>query len=458
MKKGLTIFILSFIIYFVLTPILPLRNWDEAWYAEIIKNMVGGQHSLLVPFWQGQYYFDKPPLYFWLSLPLVKTFGLEEWTVRLVSVIAASFCSVLIYQLANRLFKGYKNIGFYSVLLFMTFGQVYVRFSHGNIDSLLIALFLATYYFWLKGGKSYWLSGLCLGLGFLVKGWTLGLFPLFVIALHSWLKDRQLMPKGLIYIIVGAILSSVWWYIAGCLTFGSDFYNWYIFTPAEGSLSLNSFTFEPFKYLLRDLGIWLLLPFMFVLRYPKKVLDNLKDLLPFAICTVIFLLGLSFAKEKLDWHNLPVYPLVAFALATKISLFKETYKRTTPILVGLFVIAQIIVIYNIENIYPDRSRVGAELGYMMTVVKTSNDIVILDDHDFTSFLYYSNVGKVYVVSQEGGKPGEYWTLKYSDLEKFIASHQNVVVISKDINSIYQRSYEGRPLASGYGYTFTKFNE
>ena len=56
-----------------------VRNWDEAWYAEIIKNMAVKDYGWLMPWWNGRYYFDHPPLYFWLSGVVVKLFGLGEW-------------------------------------------------------------------------------------------------------------------------------------------------------------------------------------------------------------------------------------------------------------------------------------------------------------------------------------------------------------------------------------------
>src|SRR3989344_7929157 len=65
-----------------------VRNWDEAWYAEIIKNMAVKDYGWLMPWWNGRYYFDHPPLYFWLSGVVVKLFGLGEWQGRIVGILA----------------------------------------------------------------------------------------------------------------------------------------------------------------------------------------------------------------------------------------------------------------------------------------------------------------------------------------------------------------------------------
>src|SRR4030067_2445889 len=96
MQNFLMILVSSSAIFFRTIDRFPLRNWDEVWYAEEIKNMATGSYSLLATFWNGHYYFDKPPLYFWLSLPIVEFFGLGQWQVRLVTVLSAIFASILV--------------------------------------------------------------------------------------------------------------------------------------------------------------------------------------------------------------------------------------------------------------------------------------------------------------------------------------------------------------------------
>lgn len=451
------IFFSSFFIFFIGTLFEPLRNWDEAWYAEIIKNMASGDYSLLVPFWNGQYYFDKPPLYFWLSFPVVKLFGLGEWQIRLVSVISSACSVLLVYLISSRLFS--KVSGFISVLVFLSLGQIYVRFSHGNLDALLITLFLATYYFWLKCERNArWalLSGITLGLGFLVKGWTLGLFPLFVIGIHSLLCERKIIPRNLLYIIVGAILSSGWWYILGTIYFGMEFFNWYVLTLAEGNFKGISFSLQPLIFLLRDLGVW----FFVILFYLFHCINTLKwgRTFIFLFTTILIsVLVFGMTHETPDWHNLPIYPFVAIIVGWFIYNLYEKFGNKTLYVVCCMLFVQIFIVYKIESIYPDRSRIGADLGYMMTVVKNPEEKVVLDDRDFTSFLYYSNIEKVYVVSQEGGEPGEFWTLKYSDLPEFIKSQKSVVLISKNPKEIYSETDKGLWIAGGLGYDFTRFS-
>lgn len=44
---GIVILTASSAIFFTNINNFPLRNWDEAWYAEIIKNMASGHYNFL---------------------------------------------------------------------------------------------------------------------------------------------------------------------------------------------------------------------------------------------------------------------------------------------------------------------------------------------------------------------------------------------------------------------------
>ena len=147
---GVAIFILlsSVFVFFSKIASFPLRNWDEAWYAEIIKNMAVNKTSFLMSFWNGRYYFDKPPFYYWLTYPIIKFFGLGELQVRIVSLISFIVSLVLIYLTGKKLFN--KKIAILATISFLTFGQVIERFSKGNLDALMIVLTLTSFYTYIK--------------------------------------------------------------------------------------------------------------------------------------------------------------------------------------------------------------------------------------------------------------------------------------------------------------------
>ena len=93
----------SVLTFFRQIDVFPLRNWDEAWYAEIIKNMASGKYGFIMPYWNGKYYFDHAPLYFWLSSPFFKFFGPGEWQARIISALASVFVVFFIFLIGKKL-------------------------------------------------------------------------------------------------------------------------------------------------------------------------------------------------------------------------------------------------------------------------------------------------------------------------------------------------------------------
>lgn len=461
MLKNLLVLTISTFVFFFNINSFPLRNWDEAWYAEIIKNMASGKYSPLFPFWNGQYYFDKPPFYFWLSLPFFKVFGPGEWEARIISVAASIGVTFLVYLVAKKLFN--SATGIFSSLIFVTLGQVYVRFSHGNLDALLVFLFLISFYFYLlsETKKTFSiLTGISLGLGFLAKGWLLGLFPLFVIFIYSLFKERR-PPRNLGIVLPFIFLSSAWWYFLGYREFGKPFLDWYLLTVAEGDFSqpFPSFSFGYFKYFVRDLGVWIIPVLMYVFLIGKIQVLNWRNIFPLIFSSFSFIFIISSLSEKPDWHILPAYPFVAITAGYLVRKILEKYSFKILFLIVPLIVIQLFIVYKIENIYPDRSSVGARLGMYARNILGGQDTIILDDRDFTAFLYYSNLQKVYVVRDEGPTDKrDWWILKYEDLPNFIKTKDHVVIVSRNIERLSVDSSKKEILGSWAGYQFVKIQK
>src|SRR3972149_41268 len=317
MLGSLIILASSAVIFFRTIDRFPLRNWDEAWYAEGIKKLVRGSYSLLATFWNGQYYFDKPPLYFWLSLPIVKFLGVGEWQVRLISILSAILASLLVYLIGKKLFN--RTVGLIAFIVFVSLGQVVIRFAHGNLDALLVFLLLASFYCYLLSLKKRVFAVVCgitLGLGFLVKGWFVGLYPVLIITLYLLFTQKKL-PRNLLLIITFTLISSSWYFILGAVKFGEPFSNWYFLNPAGGLLKspFSSFSLRYFGDLIRDIGFWWIGVVIFALNFRKIAQMEKKILIALFASILIFIFPLNFLSEKLGWHNLPAYPLVAITCA-----------------------------------------------------------------------------------------------------------------------------------------------
>ena len=78
-STGLAILLASL----VLVPLLGhklLTDWDEGIYAEVSREML--TRGWLVPHWNGQVWFEKPPLMLWVTAALFRVFGVTEFCAR----------------------------------------------------------------------------------------------------------------------------------------------------------------------------------------------------------------------------------------------------------------------------------------------------------------------------------------------------------------------------------------
>lgn len=452
---GLLIVIVSTIAFALPINGFPLRNWDEAWYAEIIKNMASGKYNLLVPFWNGQYYFDKPPLYFWLSLPIFKLFGPGEWQARAISVIASAFSVFLVYLIGKRIFN-FKT-GLLSSLFFVTLGQVYVRFSHGNLDALLVALSLGSFYFFLLSSQKsivMVLSGICLGFAYLAKGWFLGIYPLGIMVLYSLFVDQK-MFRNLVVVFVLSIILSGWYFVLGNSQFGKVFVGWYILNPTSGQVKFSTISFSQdyISFFRRDIGLWFIPLVLYLIKVKGEIFAK-KEILTLGISVGIYVLSLGFLSEKQDWYLLPVYPYLAILIG-----FAAAQIMTKKSWLGILILLvfQLFIVYKIENYYPDRSNVGALLGQRVREIARPDESIVLTDKDFTSFLYYSNHKKIYVTSREGGKDWEWWWMKNSKLLSFIKENSNVLIVAPIQEELLIGQDKYRIVESYLGYQFLRFS-
>src|SRR3989344_7602006 len=85
---------LAFILILLVTPLFfyklgqtSLVSWDEAWYAEVAKNIMRSG-SLINMTWNSHPYFDHPPAGYWLMALSYKLFGVNEFWTRFPSAIA----------------------------------------------------------------------------------------------------------------------------------------------------------------------------------------------------------------------------------------------------------------------------------------------------------------------------------------------------------------------------------
>ncbi len=395
-----------------------LKNWDEAWYGEISRNMASGQYGYLMPWWNGEYYFDKPPLYFWLTGGVMKVFGVGEWQARLVAVSAGIAAVVFLYLFGKKLFG--RLTGALAVVVFLTMGQVVTRFTEGDLDSLLIALFLGSLYFFVRSGskRDQIISGVLLGLSALVKGYAISFFV--VSLMMGLLKFKKLEIVGRWRVWLVAFISAGWWYLAGAVVYGKKFVDWYVFHPSAGNFGrwIPNLDNLYVMTVLRDTGMWMILSVigLWVMHKSKiKIKKGREDMKVILTGVVLYFGAVHFMKERFDWYLLPIYPFVALLCALVIQKTFEMKRMVVVLIITVVAVTQICMIAERRIKDADRSEVGVALGQFAKETWKEGERVILADRDFPAFLYYSDLKKVEVAVDGGGKKGEYWMVDSKSL-------------------------------------------
>jgi 4-amino-4-deoxy-L-arabinose transferase-like glycosyltransferase len=105
---------------------LPLIGADEPRYARIAQEM-SAAHNWVTPTLEGRPWLEKPPLYYWVTIPMVRLLGPTEAAARLGSALLAFVASLAIFAL-GRVFWGHAaGLASAAVLLtsigFVAFGR-----------------------------------------------------------------------------------------------------------------------------------------------------------------------------------------------------------------------------------------------------------------------------------------------------------------------------------------------
>jgi 4-amino-4-deoxy-L-arabinose transferase-like glycosyltransferase len=164
---------------------------DEPRFALIARDMVvTGQW--LFPQVGGDWYQDKPPLYFWAIALAYAATGLLRIAFLLPSLVAALGCLLLVHDLGRRLWS--REVGLLAGLTLLCSLQFVIQARVAQIDMTLCLLTTAGLYGLLRhllGGpdlRAFAAGGFACGLGVIAKG--TGFLPLLVLLPFVVLRAR----------------------------------------------------------------------------------------------------------------------------------------------------------------------------------------------------------------------------------------------------------------------------
>lgn len=328
-----------FLLYFAGLGKAPLLDPDEPVYGQVAKEMSGGA-GWLTPHYNGKPWFDKPPLFYWLSSGSASLLGSNELADRLPSALLGVAVVLLVFMLTKYDFG--RRAGIFSAIAMATCLQQIVLARAAVTDmTLVFCLTLALYAYrrWfdaIGGARFGWmiLCGTATGLGMLAKG-PVAPFLIFVtFCIHlGWARSFKRMAS--LDFLVGALtalLVGLPWFIAMYVIHKNDF--------VQGFLVANNVQRFLKPEHSKQTGHWysyfMNIPILFVFFFPwsiflvqairkcNKVNAGTKLAVAWFIAVFVFF---SLSKTLLVTYIFPLYP--AAALLVGVFLDRAASDKTT---------------------------------------------------------------------------------------------------------------------------------
>ncbi len=373
-----------------------LENWDEAWYADVVRQMLrSGEYFVM--YWNREIFLDKPPLYMWLTVPFVKILGMKEIAFRLVSAITGFITIILIT------ISAYNMYGLIPALIAfgtLTLNNTYIwRVRSGNLDSLLTFLFVLAYFFMIKKSKyRYPILGIIFGLIYLEK-LTIVLLPLGVFILLELIYENwRIILRIPYYIILAALFVSLggFWLKTGTQKAGGEFYDYYIHYADQGvsKVSLSNLKINYVSYMYYSLQrrfFWLVLIGGVIAVFKLKDKKYLAQLI-FAFALVA---QLSLTSRDNNWYLLPAMPFWSLLAALATYYIFKLFRNNT-VIVAMFCLVSLYFSYktftvNIRAIIntsgPEKLK---QSGLIINKMSNYNDVVVRLDQLYPSSIFYTD--------------------------------------------------------------------
>jgi 4-amino-4-deoxy-L-arabinose transferase-like glycosyltransferase len=333
-----------------------LRDWDEATYAEISKEMVISG-NWLTPQLDYQPWVDKPPLYMWATALLYSVFGIGEFWSRVISALSAIWLLILVYQIGGLLYG--RGVGLIACLILLT-SFLFTRFARSCMLDMTLSLFVysAIYGFvrLQRGGPQWWyVVWGSFGLAVMVKSAAAFVIPLTIIPVVMFSREVRTSVRakqfwwGLIIAIAIVTPWHLFLYAELHEAFTDQYFGYRLLVRSTTPLEGNSGDILFYVRILRDqFSPWFYLtPFTLSLGLWEFVRSRLKSQILLILALIV--LGLYTAVQtKLPWYILPAYP--SLAILTANFVVRAFHDVRSPEFSGLILGAGGFVLFNLTSV------------------------------------------------------------------------------------------------------------
>jgi len=344
---------------------LSLTSLDEGRNAHAVLNMLISK-DFIVPYYNCQVRFEKPPMLYYAGLLSAIILGLNEFSLRLISGLSAVGFAVYTYLIAKLYFE--KEIAKKSFFILLTLPHLWIE-SRAFVPEMLFSFFMIGGLYYFLVGRSI-LGWTFLSFAFLTKGPVGALLPIAIyIILRKDLKFLDL--KGILLFLT---LGGSWYYLM-LSNFGLEyFYRFFLYENIMRYTGQRIVHHYPFYYYF----VVLFLAFIFYIPALIKIRIN-KRLVPFLLWGAFVVIFFTLAKNKLHHYVLLSYPAFAILLAVNLSY---RYIKTV-LLASIFVLFSLLtVVYFYEK---ERFQTKA----LPMLMSFKGPVYFYKDTEISSIVYYS---------------------------------------------------------------------
>ncbi|HXU28531.1 MAG TPA: glycosyltransferase family 39 protein [Bacteroidia bacterium] len=347
--------LLALSLYFVFFQHLdsfPIRNWDEAMFAVNACEMINN-HNFIGLFFKNlpDLFNTKPPCQIWLQVLFIKFIGYNELAIRLPSALASSGSALLLFFFI----KKRSSLLFALCVFFVFISSLGVATFHtgrsGDADALLsffLLCYCISFYKWLFENKSISLFYffLFLSLAFLTKSIAALFFaPALLIVTVYFKKTNLLLKNKWFYVGITLFLTTSIGYIFLRNIYNPGYIDILVNTDMGRYTTILDSHAEPFDFYLNRLYEerfkWIIL----VLPGALLLWANIKTRSAFIFLACLFVtyfLILSGSVSKVEWYDLPFYPILSifcgYAIYTLVLKFNSYHIHAALLLAFIFLI------------------------------------------------------------------------------------------------------------------------
>lgn len=287
-----------------------LNNWDEAWYAEIAKQ-IGISGDFLVMRFGGKVFTDHPPAGFWIISIFQSIFGVNEFGSRVGGAIFGVICILGVYFLGKKLFS--STVGFCASIAILSAPWFVLRARSGNLDVFLVAFFVWSIYFaFLSIENKKYLSHLSIVLSLLFLSKTMvpfAIIPSLILIFHG----SRVKVKHLARPIAFFFVFTLPWVIANFFA-KPDFIARYLKIGLPGvkrtTAPIDNIAYVK-EYLHNGIGKFF---WPGILGAIGGALTFKKKFLVLFVLVVSLVLPFVFSEKGHIWHMIPIYPFLLLLL------------------------------------------------------------------------------------------------------------------------------------------------